>query len=212
MSNNQSRDAFFDDKDRHTFEMQKTETPLAYNAFVMFRDLPPIERKRKTIAQALNKSESLISRWANRFYWDERAADWDTFTERFDLYERFVRLKAIREQMGNAAKLTNQMGLAILTAHAKRIKDIQDQGENLFDHYTMAQGLSFVNAASQLEVAMSKIPTPESVNVTNNTRSMIQSYDEADMQKLRKRAEEIEKTLTDPSTVAGHFSNQEDND
>jgi hypothetical protein len=55
---------------------RRDETPVAYAAFVCYRDLG-VKRTVVGVARELGKSESLLRRWARRHDWAERAWAWD---------------------------------------------------------------------------------------------------------------------------------------
>jgi len=53
------------------WERQKGESPQAYEAFVIYRDLGP-ERSLREVSQRLGKSKTLMDRWSRTHKWVER--------------------------------------------------------------------------------------------------------------------------------------------
>lgn len=58
------------------WEKYANETPQAYEAFTVYRDLGA-GRTFAAVAEKLNKSVTLIHRWKNKWCWETRAAAWD---------------------------------------------------------------------------------------------------------------------------------------
>ncbi len=58
------------------WEQFEGETPQAYEAFTVYRDLGA-GRTYTAVAEKLRKSVSLIRRWKEKWIWAERAAAWD---------------------------------------------------------------------------------------------------------------------------------------
>ena len=63
------------------WEMQESDTPKAWEAFVAYRDMGS-ERSIQKVAKALSKSEALIKRWSAKHDWVVRAAAWDSEQDR----------------------------------------------------------------------------------------------------------------------------------
>lgn len=81
------------------------ETHKAYAAFVIYRDLGP-ERTYRKVAEALQKSEPLIARWAVRFNWKNRAAEYDDYNDQALQRER---LKLRLRFQDKALKIANKL-------------------------------------------------------------------------------------------------------
>lgn len=84
------------------------ESAKAYEAFCIYRDLPPHERSLKAVAEKLGgkrsgKSRALrpLERWSSRYRWVERAAAWD---EEQDRQARAAQLEAIKEMRERHAR------------------------------------------------------------------------------------------------------------
>ena len=65
-----------DRTDLKPWDRQKGESPLAYQAFLAYRDLGEA-RSFVGAAHALGKSNSLVRRWATRYDWRDRAWAYD---------------------------------------------------------------------------------------------------------------------------------------
>lgn len=65
----------------HPWERQPDETPKAYEAFTIYRDLGK-ERTLPKVAESLSKSVSLINRWSQAYRWVERVSAWDNEADR----------------------------------------------------------------------------------------------------------------------------------
>lgn len=53
------------------------ESAPAYDAFLVYRDLPKGERSGAKVGQELGKSKTLIDRWSSAHSWMSRVAAWD---------------------------------------------------------------------------------------------------------------------------------------
>lgn len=58
------------------WERQEKESPQAYEAFTVYRDLG-VGRTFAAVAEKLQKSVSLIHRWKDKWDWEIRADAWD---------------------------------------------------------------------------------------------------------------------------------------
>lgn len=75
------------------WERQKGESEKAYEAFAAYRDLGA-KRTTVAVAEKLQKSDTLIRRWKDRWDWKERVRAYDN-----DL-EKEARAKAIKDRKG----------------------------------------------------------------------------------------------------------------
>jgi hypothetical protein len=89
------------------------ESPRAFAAFVVYRNLEPEERSLQRVVQECNKSISLIGRWSSRWGWVERAAEWDDYQEMRLLEARLEERRAMDE---NHLKITMAARSKAITA------------------------------------------------------------------------------------------------
>lgn len=58
-----------------------TETPLAYEYFKLYRDMPPGERSVRTLCghsvDGKKRNHRVIGRWSSDHNWQERVKEWD---------------------------------------------------------------------------------------------------------------------------------------
>lgn len=71
------------------WEMQNTDTPKSWEAFVVYRDME--KRSLAKVAKELGKSNALIERWSQKHNWVERVAAWD------DEKDKLVRIELTKE-------------------------------------------------------------------------------------------------------------------
>ncbi|KAB0577243.1 hypothetical protein EI53_01269 [Fusobacterium naviforme] len=79
------------------WERQKGESEKAYEAFAAYRDLGE-KRTIVAVAEKLQKSDSLIRRWKDRWNWKERVRAYDN-----DL-EKEARAKAVKDRKDMTAR------------------------------------------------------------------------------------------------------------
>lgn len=87
------------------WERQEGETPRAYEAFCVYRDLGPNRSITKT-AQELNKNRTTIGEWSTKYEWVKRAAAWDSEQDRI---ARRMQIEEIKKMRKKHAALANSM-------------------------------------------------------------------------------------------------------
>ena len=98
---------------------RRDETPVAYAAFVCYRDLGA-KRTIVAVARELGKSESLLRRWAHRHEWRERVWAWDASQARdAEAVVRAEYQEALRRQLQAADRL-ERLGMAKLSGLVRR--------------------------------------------------------------------------------------------
>lgn len=92
------------------WERQERETPKAFDAFVVYRDMNPQERSGAKVAVAVGKSWSLMQQWCRKYGWVERAAAWDEEQDRIkrEIAQR-EQVEAIKEMRKRHTKVAVKM-------------------------------------------------------------------------------------------------------
>ena len=92
--------------DLRPWEQQPGETAAQYEAFAVFRDMPPADRSKRDVAKQLDKHESLIYRWASQRDWNNRVREYDAYLERLALDETARQVTAMhKRQIGISMKM-----------------------------------------------------------------------------------------------------------
>ncbi len=113
------------------WEMQPGETPKAFEAFVLYRDMPACGEKRSmnVVAKKLEKSGTVIHRWSSKYKWTERVKEYDRFLDRDDLDRR---KKLIQETIERQLKISYSLerkaleALKLLNPSDMKAKEILD--------------------------------------------------------------------------------------
>lgn len=160
--------------DIHPWERQEGETPKAWEAFVVYRDLGS-SRSLRGVANHLSKGMSLISRWSSRWNWVERAAAWDADTDRAS---REAQLEAITKMAQRHANLAQSsligIGMAV-TEYLRRVRD-KDILKELSDKdliSMMLAGMRLVEGMARVEKSARGVP---------ETWVMISQYDDEQLE------------------------------
>lgn len=83
-----------------SWERQENESVQAYEAFDLYCKMGA-ERRLWKVAQALGKSDTLITRWSGEWNWRERCRDYDNELQRQELEEK---RKAVRQMQQRQIK------------------------------------------------------------------------------------------------------------
>lgn len=81
------------------------ETAKAWEAFTLYRDMGA-NRSIRSVAEKLQKSETLIGRWSRTYDWVERAVQWD---EEQDRIVRKAQLDDIKKMRKRHAEIATDM-------------------------------------------------------------------------------------------------------
>ena len=96
------------------WDRQLGETPKAFKAFVLYRDAKD-ERTYEKVAEELQKSGTLIRRWASKYNWIERGRAFDVYEDRKN-YEAGIReRRRMQDRHANMAVMAQQKFLERLT-------------------------------------------------------------------------------------------------
>ncbi len=107
------------------FERQQGESPKAFAAFVVYRDIGPT-RSQEEVSRRLAKSRQVISRWSARYNWVERAR----------MYDRAIDAKARRQAEQKAAREREQM----FYRHAEQSRGLQDMANIVLQEFKRRLG------------------------------------------------------------------------
>ena len=108
--------------DAKPWDRQKGEAPVAYQAFVVYRDLGAA-RTFVAAANALGKDPSLVRRWAARYDWRDRTWAWDVAQAReAEDTLRQQREESLRRQARDADQL-QRLAMARLSGLVHRDRE-----------------------------------------------------------------------------------------
>lgn len=119
------------------WERQKSESAQAYEAFKCYLDMGN-KRSITKVAQKLNKSHALISRWNSRWNWQERIREYDNECVRAELKSK----KAQRSKM-----LERHSGMSTML-QKKALEALKDLDSSLLSPYMILQ---FITVGAKLE-------------------------------------------------------------
>lgn len=92
------------------WERQERETPKAFDAFCVYRDMPPQERSASKAATIVGKSYSLLQQWSQKYGWVDRAAAWDEENDRIKREaDQKAQIEAIKEMRKRHTKVAVKM-------------------------------------------------------------------------------------------------------
>ncbi len=104
------------------------ESNEAFEAFAMYRDMG-VGRSQKAVADRLNKSTTIINRWATAYNWKKRAHSYDL---ELDRRKRLADLRAVEKMRYRQTMTALRMqatGLIELEKMLKNAQSKQERGE-----------------------------------------------------------------------------------
>ena len=119
------------DSQQYVWQQLPGESPPAFQAFVVYRNLEAKERSLQRVGSELAKSRTLISRWSGRWDWLERAAAWDDHQEMRRLEHRIEEkqrmddehLKIIKAARSKALQALAQMDVETLATNMYELRN-----------------------------------------------------------------------------------------
>lgn len=119
------------------WERQKGETPRAWEAFSVYRDMGADRSITKT-AQHLHKNRTTIGEWSRKYDWVKRATAWDAEQDRIARQSQIDEIKKMRKRHADLAT-------AMLVKAAKALQRIPE------DEVKASDVSRLVETASKLE-------------------------------------------------------------
>jgi hypothetical protein len=113
------------------FDRLEKESAKAYEAFALYRDLPPSERSLVAVSERLGKQLSMFKRWSAQFQWVKRATAWDTHQDRIRRTRLAAEREKTRERQSNNNRIASQALMAPILALAKRAQAKPDTFANV---------------------------------------------------------------------------------
>lgn len=143
------------------WERQEGETEPAFEAFRTFRDMG-LARSIKGTYEALGKSKALITDWASRWRWHERARAYDNYVDRRAIEAELVIREASLAEYADALNHSLQAKLVafdqIASEELRRLMDAQARGEAI-DLMTLKRLMAIVNEGDTLARRSAGLPT-----------------------------------------------------
>lgn len=134
--------------DVEPWERKDGESTLAYEAFVIYRELshepegtPKIKRTLSNVARKLGKSQQNVGRWANKWDWQHRAREYDNELQR-------IELKARKDEIKKMQKMHVQYGLALQKKALQALSRLAEEdmsAKNVLDY--LIQGIDIEKKA-----------------------------------------------------------------
>lgn len=92
------------------------ESNICFDAYVLFRDAGKT-RKQADIARKLNKSPSLVNRWARLYRWKERVSIWDQRVNAVATRQKLMDRQAARIKASRIANKMQDLGEGQIDKH-----------------------------------------------------------------------------------------------
>lgn len=119
------------------WERQPEETPKAFEAFCVYRDLGP-ERSIAKAGKQLGKNRVTLEQWSSKYEWVKRCAAWDTEQDRIARQDQQKEIKKMRKRHAGIAA-------AMLVKAATALQRLPD------DEISASEISRMVDVASKLE-------------------------------------------------------------
>lgn len=129
------------------WERQPEEPPRAFNAFTIYRDLPPTSRTIAKTAEIIgHKGASGCLNWSSRYQWVERAAAFDEYKSNQMLVLQQLSMEEYRKAIVGQETQALAGLFQIIQNRIKQINDYQADGG-------LVKSIELYNTAKALEAA-----------------------------------------------------------
>jgi hypothetical protein len=105
------------DVERHIWDRQDGESSKAFGAFTIYRDAGA-ERKLQQVAEVLRCSGANVRRWATRWCWARRAAEWD-------IAQDHLKQKALQRERTKMIERQAKLGMEMQDIGASALYDLK---------------------------------------------------------------------------------------
>lgn len=126
------------------WERQRGETPRAYEAFGVYRDLGP-NRSIAKAGRSLGKNKVTLEQWSVKYEWVKRAAEWDAEQDRVARQAQLDEIKKMRKRHADLAT-------AMLVKAAKALQRIPEDEIKAVDVSRMVETASRLERISRGDV------------------------------------------------------------
>lgn len=137
----------------HDWERQDGESVVAFDAFVVYRDIGT-DRSLRLVAQKVAKSLPLMKRWCARWQWGVRIEAW---THHEDRARQSGYLKGVRDMSERQARQAMTAASALLSPAAaviKRIQKANKEGEDPFESLSLEKLINLVESVAPMIIQM----------------------------------------------------------
>ncbi len=98
----------------HIWERQENESAEAYEAFSLYRDMPPAERSLAQVGRKLGKSKALMERWSSKNEWRHRVHEYEKYIDALALHKATTQLAEMRARHIKIGQMLQTKGLKAL--------------------------------------------------------------------------------------------------
>lgn len=117
----------FDLADVQPWDRQHGEKSKEYEAFRVYRDMPPLQRSVPVVAERIGVGERRARQLAQRWRWHERADAWDDALHHVEDQERLEAIRAmhaVHRRAGRAAVMKAVQALSLLSPDEMKASDV----------------------------------------------------------------------------------------
>ncbi|MET9829471.1 hypothetical protein ABZ078_09200 [Streptomyces sp. NPDC006385] len=166
------------------WERQDRESPQAFEAFSVYRDLGPA-RSVTRVARELDKSRALVGRWSRQFAWVMRAAAYDREQDRLFLAEQ---AQARRDLARRHAKLAQ----AVQSKAVARLQSLDPR------ELSPSELLRYIQVATEIERrAVGEAPAVGAVEDRDQGMDVASLSDEERRARMDQLRRELERRLSE---------------
>lgn len=162
------------------WERQPEETPKAFEAFCVYRDLGP-ERSIAKAGKRLGKNRVTLEQWSSKFDWVKRTAAWDAEQDRIARQEQIKAIKAMRNRHAGMAKaMIVKAGRAL-----QRIPDEEIKASDISRMIEVASKLERISRGDVGEVIEERdggeAMSPVQIYIPTNSRENKDNFDDLEV-------------------------------
>ena len=161
----------------NVWDKQFSDTPLSFEAFVMYRDAGP-HRSLTPVSEKLGKRPRLLYNWSSKYAWMDRVAAWDAHNEaiKADMLKRAIEMKFKVEADRTADMLCLAKDIAMhdLEVLQKKILQQRDRGDPGELFLSPNELIKFIDRVTMLErVITGQTTSNKKTDETKRTLKMV---------------------------------------
>lgn len=192
------------------WELQPKETKDAFEAWQIYRDLPPADRTLARVSKELEKSADLVGRWSSANQWVERSRAYDGYLDRQRIEAHVAAIKDMQKRHTEMAMALQGAGALALNKIIQAEKAVDKDGKpmplklkpgEVRDIIELGTKLERLNRGEPESIQETRVvPDPQ---VTRAPEQLVYDYSKLSVEELRSLKDITNKARNRKEKVSG---------